>query len=156
MKQIKLSQGKFALVDDGDYSFLSQWKWCAKEGNNTFYAVRTDCITGRIIRMHRVLLDVPNGIYADHVDMNGLNNQRLNIRLCTKSQNNCNRGTQSNNTSGYKGVNWHKKSKLFQVNIAYKNKQIYLGCYKSKHEAAKAYNKKALELHGEFAFQNII
>jgi hypothetical protein len=159
MKKIKLTQDKFALVDDQDYEFLIQWKWCASKHRGMFYAVR--CVQSKLkqtaIKMHQIIA-IRMGLLAsdtlDHIDQNGLNNQRLNLRLATVSQNGINRPKQRNNTSGYKGVHWRKDSHKWQAKIQINGKDIHLGYFTSKKEAAKAYNKAALKYFGKFAVLN--
>ena len=89
MKEIVLTQGKVALVDDEDHEYLNQFKWCAANNGGTFYAIRKACYDGKWIteRMHRVLFDIPPGKEIDHIDHNGLNNQRSNLRIVTRQQN---------------------------------------------------------------------
>src|SRR6188474_653310 len=108
MKKIKLTQGKFALVDDMDYDYLNQWKWYSKKHRNTFYAVRTPSVKENMGRnqlyLHRVILNVTDPkIFIDHEDTNGLNCQRLNLRIATTKQNQQNR-RKGYGASIYKGV----------------------------------------------------
>lgn len=164
MKKIPLTKGLFALVDDEDFDFLNQWKWHAHEGGEgLFYAIRTEWIKGgkgKSIhhRMHRVIMKVSDrSILVDHRNGNGLDNQKLNLRKCTHEQNESNRrGLNSNNTSGYRGVHFNKKMQRWQSAIWKKNKITYIGIFDTKEEAALAYNKKAIELRGEFAKLNIL
>jgi len=135
-------------------------RWYAVRKKNGFYAVRSKQINGKRyqIYMHRVILNLSynDNIEGDHHDCNTLNNQDDNLRLAPEKKNLCNRGKQSNNTSGYKGVTWDKKRCKWQAQIEYKNKHYFLGYFGIKEDAARAYNVKALELHGEFAKLNII
>src|SRR3990167_2096609 len=103
MKKIKLSQNKYALVDDSDFEFLNQWKWSLSSGG---YAERQELksLGGEKIRMHRLIIGAKEGQQADHKNMNRIDNRRGNLRICTKSQNMMNCGRRKNNTSGYKGV----------------------------------------------------
>lgn len=151
MKKIPLTKGKFALVDDADFEWLNQWKWYAQKRNNGDTAARRH---GRkIIAMHRFILGITDPkIVVDHKDHNILNNQRYNIRGATISQNNANIRSHKDSTSKYLGVCLLGK-KWFAS--AQKNRKIYrLGYFDSEIEAAKAYNDKAVELHGEFANLN--
>lgn len=91
---------------------------------------------------------------VDHINGDGLDNRKSNLRICNGSQNRCNKGKPKNNTSGYKGVTWHTPNKKWVAQIAVNGKHSYIGSFKTKEEAAKAYNKKAKELHGEFARLN--
>jgi len=156
MKKIPLTQGKFALVDDEDYDYLMQWKWHAIRAKATFYAVRSVYIKGKRcrIRMHRVILKTPVGLLTDHRDHNGLNNTRGNLRVATKSQNAMNSVCRSNSISGYKGVVWRKDRAKWTAQIFMNRKGLRLGAFTCPMQAAKAYDKKARELFGEYARTN--
>lgn len=156
MKEIQLTRGKVALVDDEDYERVSQVHWCLDKGVNTFYA-RTYKRIGKkkiSIRMHRLILNAPKGMEVDHKDGNGLNNQKENIRLCTHAENQQNKQTQKNNTSGYIGVQWSEDKKRWVVYLTVNKKQKYFGSFRDKVEAAKAHDKATLKYRGEFAFLN--
>jgi len=156
MKEIQLTQGKVAQVDDEDYEFLNQWKWCAAKSGNTFYAIRTMINNGnrRTTRMHRLILNAPIGIDVDHRDCYGLNNQRYNLRFCTMPQNQMNQRPCANASSIFKGVSWSKKGKVW-VSYIYNNyKRFHLGSFKSEIEAAKKYDEAAFNFFGEFARTN--
>lgn len=150
---INLTQGKFTIVSDEDYHKVSDFKWQALKNGNTFYAVRSLKRNRKVktIRMHRVILDAPDDVMVDHIDGNGLNNLRENIRLCTKHQNQMNVRKPSHNTSGYKGVSYEKRRGNYRAYIVFKGKQIYLGSYKTPEEAHDAYKKAAIKIHGRFA-----
>lgn len=150
MKRIPLTQGKFALVDDEDYVELNQHKWCAYKQGNTFYAARA------VNLMHREILGLKrgDGKVTDHIDHDGLNNQRSNIRVCTQQQNMMNKRKRKNNSSKYKGVYFLKTNKWI-AQIHFDNKSIHLGLFDDELEAAQAYDKKAIELFREFAKTNI-
>lgn len=150
MKKIKLSRGKFALVDNEDYAFLNQWKWFWL---NPGYAART-IRTGKSfhkVLMHRVLLTRTKGQEVDHKNGNGIDNRKRNLRICTKIQNHWNRGKSKRNTSGYKGVHWHRASKKWSANITANHKKHFLGYFTSKKKAAMVYAVAAKKLHKEFA-----
>src|SRR3954463_16169401 len=103
MKSIKLSKGLVTIVDDSDYDYLMHWKWCSVKFGNRHYAYNYS-----VRYMHRFILEVIDPkIEIDHIDDNGLNNQRYNIRIANRSQNMANRIIYTNNTSGYKGVSWN-------------------------------------------------
>lgn len=155
MRKIPLSQGKFALVDDDDYDFLIQWKWYAHKERESYYAVRKSVrLNGKqkMIYMHHILLGTPVGMKCDHQDRNSLNNQRRNLRIATNAQNLINRPSQSNNKLGIKGV--YRVGNKFRASIIFKGKTIHLGAYSSLKEAGKAYDRKAKELFGDFAWLN--
>ncbi len=157
MKQIKLSQGKFALVDDEDYDSLSENKWCAIRAydGKRVYSMRTQTKPIRkVILMHREILSPPSGLMVDHVDGDGLNNQRSNLRVCTNAENQWNRGKSVFNSTGFKGVTYHKRSGVYQAQIRYMGKSIYIGSFETPEEAAEAYDNYAVNLHGDFSVTN--
>lgn len=160
MREIKLTQGKVTLVDDVDFDYLTHWEWCAHRQYQRFYAVRREGVAegrrggGYLVKMHKVIAERARivGVNIDHRDGDGLNNQRLNLRGATKAQNGMNRSKNRNNTTGYKGVERAKTG--FVARIMANGKRMYCGIYRTPHEAARAYDKAALELHGEFAVLN--
>lgn len=160
MKEIKLTRGLVAIVDDADYEWLNQWKWNANKQNNRFYAIRGEYPAGRygkgvFILMHRFILGVTDrSVIVDHKDNDPLNNRRDNLRIATRSQNNCNVGLRKNKVSKYKGVS--KLRDKWQAAISKNKKTFYIGIYENEVDAAIAYNERAKELHGEFALLNKI
>lgn len=154
MKRIPLTRGQFAIVDDSDFEWLNKWKWCAKlRPNGQFYAART---TGRrsgkkTIRMHRVIGGAIKGDQIDHKNGDTLDNRLENLRLCTASQNMCNRGASKNNTLGFKGVSWHKQMSMWRAEIYVRSQCFYLGLYSSAAAASRAYKMASRQYHGEFA-----
>lgn len=156
MKKIMLTQNKFALVDDDDHETLSKHKWHFADCGNTGYAKRYNPTRKpTLLRMHNVILPLLEGYMCDHINGNGLDNRKSNLRLVTKSQNMMNRGLQKNSISGYVGVSKHKQGK-WRAYIKVNRKQIHIGMFTDKKEAAKAYNEAAKHYHGEFAKLNII
>ena len=153
MKEIKLTQGKVALVDDDDFEALSQFKWYANKIGKTFYVVRKSKDDGKwkTIYMHN---EIMCGKGIDHMDGNGLNNQRSNLRFCTHQENMMNQRKQGNRSSIYKGVSFFKRDNNWEAYININRKRIRLGNFDSEVESAKAYNDKAIELFGEFANLN--
>ena len=151
-KQITLSQKKVALVDDEDFQNLSQWKWYASKDGNTFYAARNDrsLFSRKTIVMHRVIMSAPNELQVDHINGNGLDNRKLNLRLVTPHQNNLNKGRSKHNTSGYPGVSWHKGERKWQAYIQVNEKPIFLGKFVLKDDAIKARQEAELIYFGEF------
>lgn len=156
MKRIPLTQGQFAIVDDEDYDYLMRWKWRLLKGNNTYYAITSIYRKHKRTTesMHRMILKPKDGRWVDHKDRNGLNNTRLNIRTCSKSQNGQNKIPAKNARSKYKGVVWHERLKKWKAHIYLNRRDIYLGVYVNEQDAAKAYDTKAKELFGEFARLN--
>ncbi len=161
MKQIELTSGYFAFVDDSDFEFLNQWKWRAnKQSNGDIYAETDKYIDGKrfIIKMHRLIIGVTDGnVLVDHRDGNGLNNQRNNLRPCNKSQNGMNRGTiRKNRLTKFKGVQMRSDGKKWVAEIVANKKKTHLGSFNTDVEAAIAYNNAAKIHHGEFARLNVI
>ena len=158
-KEIQLSQGKVAIVDDEDFDYLNQFKWHVFNNNGKFYARRRFLLSnGNIskILMHRFIMKPNKDMVIDHLDGNPLNNQKTNLRICTQSENNKNRNLNINNRSGFKGVYWFEKIKKWRTHIRNNKKIIYLGCHINIIDAARAYNEAALKYHGEFANLNKI
>jgi len=160
MKQIPLTQGKVAIVDDCDYDFLTQWTWCVSiRPDGRPYAVRASRGSKgkHHVLMHREVAHRAGllGQYVDHRNnTRPLDNRRANLRPATKSQNGANRGPTRLNTSGYKGVFWHKRGRKWQAQIIVNQTAIHLGLFVDKIAAARAYNQAAIEYFGTFAYQN--
>ena len=155
MKQIPLTQGKFATVDDDDFDYLSQWKWCARKTDGIFYAVRNESrsvFPRKTLYMHRLVLNSPTDMHTDHVDGNGLNNTRANLRVCQNSENRRNHKRHSNNSTGFIGVTTRRGRFIAQIFLS--GKHISLGSFNSPEEAARAYDIAALKYFGEFASLN--
>lgn len=153
---IPLTRGKYTLVDEEDYERVNQYNWNAYRGQDgRYYAV--SYIEGTYYRLHRFLLNLEpyNKSYADHINGDGLNNRRNNIRLATPTQNSYNQKVQNRaKTSKYKGVSWNKGVKKWHAYIKQNQKRINLGLFLSEEEAAKAYDIKAIELFKEFSNLN--
>jgi hypothetical protein len=158
VKKISLTQGKFSLVDDEDFDELNQYKWYAhKNKGGIWYVDRTIKYVDekhKTISMHRKIMDFPSGKDIDHVNHDGLDNRKCNLRVCTRSQNKKNARLSKNNSSGLKGVHWNKRNKKWMALIAKDKKRIYLGLFDDKTEAGRVVDRKALELFGEFAILN--
>lgn len=155
-KEIELTQGKFVLVDDEDYDYMNQWGWYAHKQGNTFYAKRIIRENNHVImvHMHREIVQCPEGKYVDHINGNGLDNRKENLRICNKAENGRNRPKQINNSSGYKGVGWDKEKSRWRAQIMVNQKNKFIGRYDTKEDAAKAYDQEAKRLFGEFAYLN--
>jgi hypothetical protein len=164
MKEIKLG-GKYgvgcvALVDDEDFEKVNKFKWRAIKDRKTYYVIRTKYVNGkkRKISMHRFIMNTPRKLEVDHIDNNGLNNQKYNMRNCTHAQNmmNINKGKM-------KGVTFKKSHNKYvywcaQIRVNGKNKHLGLFPYtdEGKVAAAKAYDNAAKQYFGEFAnFNNL-
>lgn len=162
--EIPLPQNRIAIVSPQD-SDMSNFRWHGlRKGKiinaaTKYYAVRNKTIgvkTQYAEYMHRVILarmlgrELVKGEWVDHINGNGLDNRRENLRLSTIAQNAFNKGKHSNNTSGYKGVSWNKFAGRWVAQITIDGKNKYLGYFDTPEEAHAAYCAKAKELHGEF------
>jgi hypothetical protein len=159
MKEIQLTQGKVALVDDDLFEYLNQWKWCANNKNGKFYVVRNITVSKNkqnSIFMHRFIMKPDKGMVIDHLDGNPLNNQKNNLRICTHAENMRNSKISINNKSGYKGVSYQEDRNNYRASIKFNNKKINIGDFIDPIDAARAYNAAALKYHGEFAHINKI
>lgn len=153
MKTIPLTQNRFAIVDDEDYDSVinSGIKWCLSVNHDCYYALGHKG-TQRGISMHRLILDISGDERVDHIDCNGLNNTRANLRLATPAQNMYNRRMNKNNKTGYKGVRIDQGK--YRADIRKDGKMKFLGFFDNLIDAAKAYDQAAIKLFGEFARTN--
>ena len=165
MKKVPLTQGKFALVDDEDYDRVMLHKWMYRKPTKrspSHYAFRTptlvtdDGVKKQINEsMHRFIMNVSSKswteVVVDHINMDGLDNRKCNLRLCDRFENLWN-NRRSPGKSGYIGVRKEKNKYMARISIS--GKAMYLGLYDTKEEAAKAFNKAAKRLRGEFAKLN--
>jgi hypothetical protein len=159
MRRIKLTQGKYAFVDDTDYVSLSNYNWHASFYKGVWYAERSskkDEGKRHTIRMHRQIMTLKrkDGRCVDHKDGNGLNNQRFNLRMCNHSENNRNKVRFTKGTSVFKGVCWCNTRYIWRAYITYRGIHHFLGYFDLEMDAAKAYNKAARHYFGEYACLN--
>lgn len=158
MKKIWLNDEEYTLVDDEDYDFLVQWKWCYHPNG---YAIRIERakinnkVSCKTVRMHRVVNNTPKEYLTDHINGNRLDNRKDNLRNCTHSENNMNRKSK-HGASKYKGVSKDNGYKNWRAQIQKDGKVRHLGTFKCEKEAARTYNKAAKELFGEYARLNKI
>ena len=149
---IPLSRGTYAIVDTDNLRGLNLYRWLSSHKIGTKYARRFE--KGRTIYMHREIMNAPDGMEVDHINRNGLDNRRENLRLCTKAQNQQNSKKRRGKSSIFKGVSWDKKRRKWRVEITVNKKQIMLGRFPSEMEAAKAYDREAIYYFGVFAKPN--
>lgn len=154
MKKIRINTSKgdniYTLIDDDDFDIICNQRWYINSNN---YALCE--IGGKFIYLHRLIMNAQKGQIIDHIDGDGLNNQKSNLRFCSHSQNMCNRKSISNGSSRYLGV-YLAKHKYYKVAIKVNKKQIYIGQYRDEKLAAKKYNEAAIKYHGVFARLNNI
>lgn len=155
---VPLTRGKFALIDAADVGLVSPFNWFACEVRKTgkFYAARTLNLPAgrRTIRMHQIILPLPNEWLVDHIDGDGLNNRRRNLRVATGALNLMNRGAQANNSSGFKGVCWYAAGEKWHAQITREGKNHHIGYFETAEEAAHAYDAEAEVLFGRFGRLN--
>lgn len=161
MKEIKLNKGYVAIVDDEDYDEVSQYTWYCKVDKKILYAERRTNAESRrsTILMHRFILGLRLGDkkIVDHINHDGLDNRRCNLRVCTQAQNMWNATKKDKSASSkYKGVHYKPKTNNWVAKICVHYKTIRLGVHKTEADAANAYNQAALKYHGEFAHVNTI
>jgi len=163
LKEIPLTRGYVAFVDDEDYEWLSQFKWHVKKSGRTCYAVRKVTVAPNTYKkefMHNAIMKPKEGEQVDHIDGNGLNNCRANLRLANHQLQQANR-RKTKGVSRFKGVTRvvHKRKRTgdwirWHARIKFNGKYISLGYFENEEDAARAYDKKARELFGEFAKTN--
>ena len=150
---VSLTKGAWTALNDIDLDVVSQFRWHTsgdEKLGTKFYAL-SKCGKGQPIkRMHRVIMDAPSHLFVDHINGNGLDNRRSNLRLCTHAENLRNRSKTKDNTTGFKGVSM-KPNGTYCAEIMTNYKKTYIGTFPTAEEASAAYHRVSLELHGEFA-----
>jgi leucyl-tRNA synthetase len=146
-------------VDPADYKRLRRYEWISKKGKNSFYSLRHAHSNNKkketLIYMHQEIIEVPHGMVIDHINHDGMDNRKANLRAATYSQNLCHRKKRSGAMySKYKGVHWDKSRRKWVARIGFEKREIHLGYFRSEIEAAKAYDRAARKYHGEFACLN--
>lgn len=146
----KAGKGKFAWVDDQDYDLVKDYHWHIKPGRDCEYAK-----TSTNLLMHRLILGVTDSkTDVDHIDHDGLNNRRSNIRVCTRAQNRMNSFPNVNSSSHYKGVSWSKDRSKWRAQIKFNGKITHIGLFDYEMDAARAYDEVAKKYFGDYARPN--
>jgi len=159
MRTIKLTQGKVAFIDDQDYPLIIDHKWYAHRIHNIWYAkthVRKSTGEPTKLSMHQLILNVLPGFEIDHINHDGLDNRKHNLRIVTCQQNQFNQKRHRRNSSRFKGVSWHSRWRRWQARVQFNHKRYHLGYFDNEQDAARAYNKAASRLFGKFACLNKI
>ncbi len=146
---IPLTRGLYATVDKADYERVNKYKWCVSSHGNKIYAVRN--VKHRTVFMHRFIMKPRRGKFVDHIDGNGLNNRRANLRFCTQQQNSFNRRGKHEFT----GVKPYGKTGKYEATIQKDGKTYHLGVFDTPLDAALARDRMAIKLHGRFARLNV-
>lgn len=157
MAEILLTKGKVAIVDDADFHWLSQWNWSVKDVDYAQRMCRKNEGVGRkMVMMHRQILGVMDpSVEVDHINHNTLDNRRINLRLCSRYENQRNQILHRGTVSGFKGVSRAGSAiERWQAQIQINGKIKYLGVFSTKEAAALAYNEVAIKFFGEFACLN--
>lgn len=157
---VPLTQGCYAMVDEEDFRKICQHNWFVTRSGCNLYAstwTGTDDRGKRIaLRMHRAIMNPPAGYVVDHINGDGLDNRKCNLRLVTHTENCFNQRVASNNKSGYKGVSYHRRDEKWGAKITVRTQPVWLGYFQTAVEAAKAYNEAAIKHYGELARLNTI
>jgi hypothetical protein len=151
---IPLTKGHEAIVDVCDLHLVDKWNWYAKVDGNTLYAYRNDRsgARARSALMHREILQPKHGELTDHVNGNGLDNRRENLRIATKSQNGANSKPNKRNKAGYKGVHFNSRENRWAARIKHNKKLFSLGLFETAEQAASAYREASVNLFKDFSY----
>ena len=149
---IPLTNGHEAIIDASDVHLAEGWNWSAKVRPWTTYAGRTAYVSGAKVdvKLHRVILGVTPDQIVDHKNGNGLDNRKNNLRPATAAQNAQNAAKRKDNSSGFKGVGFHKQVGLWEAYINAGGKRLHLGYHASPEQAHEAYVKASAAMHGAF------
>jgi len=161
IRLISLSRYKFAIIDSADYDHLKNFNWRPRRSLHTWYAFRLALVAEKrdknLVWLHNEIIENPNGLLIDHINRNGLDNRKINLRLATRAQNTCNCKKRKGCSSKFKGVSYHNSisgPKRWQAYIHANGRRIYLGVFLTEVEAARAYDSAARMYHKEFAQLN--
>lgn len=150
---VPLGRGLTALIDTADRALVEHWRWTSSMVGRRIYAVHRAGAAS--VPMHRVLMGAPDELDVDHIDGNGLNNCRSNLRLATRSENMANVPVRRSNTSGFTGVSRHSVSGRWRATIKQDGRQVHIGFFDTPEDAARAYDARAREVFGAFARLNL-
>jgi hypothetical protein len=151
VRYISLGDGKSVIVDAADFEWLHKHKWRTTGGTKGYVHTR---IREKIVYMHRLIMNPPAGMVVDHINGNVWDNRRRNLRVCTRAQNSMNSRGRSGTSSRFKGVFWDSRSRKWAAVIGCRGKAVHLGSFDDEIEAARAYDRKARQLFGKYAYLN--
>jgi hypothetical protein len=149
---IPLTQGYEAVIDAQDAHLVAGVMWGARVAPRSVYATRSVIVDGKMttVQMHRLLMQAQPGTQVDHIDGDGLNNRRSNLRIADRAQNQHNKRISSSNTSGFKGVHWDSHKSRWRARICAYGRRFYLGYFSSPEEAYDRYCEASKKIHGKF------
>ena len=151
---VPLTRGLFAKIDTADYDIVAPYMWCAVPDVCNVYATRAQQRDGSTTKMHRLLMGTPDGMHTDHINGDGLDNRRANLRICTRAENMRNRRSNRGSSSRFLGVHFDRKSCVWRAQIRVGATTQMLGSFTDEVEAAIAYDDAAHRLYGDFARLN--
>lgn len=149
-RRIPLTRGKFAIVDEDDFERVNRFKWTFMAGGYAYRLINQGTPQRRCIYMHRTINKTPKGRHTDHINGNGLDNRKINLRDCTPGQNLCNSRLRKTSTTGFKGVSFFPQTKKWRAYISRDGKFVHLGYFKTPEAAHAAYVAAAKKEYGEF------
>lgn len=152
MKKIPLrgekGKGLYALVDADDFNMVSNYKWSLRAGYVAAYIPGS----GKHMSLHRMIMNPPRDMVMDHINFDKLDNRKCNLRVCTRSNNSIHRKPYG--SKRFKGIHFDKTRKKWNVSLRCRNSFVWIGRFNDPMSAARAYDEKAKQLHGEFAYLN--
>jgi len=157
---IPLTRGHSAIIDAVDVDLVRKINWWASSSKSTSYARGIQQAVpgegkGEYVYLHRIIISAPDGVHVDHINHDGLDNRRDNLRLCNVSENIMNAQKRSDNKSGFKGVSWEKIGRKWRAQIRSRGKKIHLGSFDSPEDAHQAYSRASQEMHGVYGFNGV-
>ena len=156
MIKLYLTNGGFTLIDKKDWGRVSKYKWCKYQHHNTIYVRNTDRKNGKIF-LHRFIINAQDNDVVDHINGNGLDNRKCNLRICTNQQNIFNSCAHKDSFySDYKGISYDRSRKKWVAQLTFNYKRVLSRRFNNEIEAAKAYNIAAIKYFGKYAYLNII
>lgn len=152
---VKTAKGVEFKVSPEDFDSVAAFPWHVRNRGYVARTIRDENGKRRQLHLHRFILGVDDaGVMVDHINGDPLDNRRENLRVCSNSENQRNRGVSKNSSTGYKGVCFHKQSGKYRAQIRHQGARHTIGQFPTPEEAAHAYNKASISLHGEFAVLN--
>lgn len=156
IKVLLENSGLHTLIDDEDFELISRYRWYSHNYRGIYNYAETTIRENKkksTLKMHGLIMGALPGQQVDHKNHDTLDNRKENLRVCTNTQNSQNR-QRTWGVSSFKGVRWHKGTEKWHSRIMFNKKGVSLGLFSDEEDAARAYDRAALEYFGEFAFLN--